>query len=319
MRVLLADDERLSRGLFGEWLGSWGYEVTPVSDGAEALAALSADPSLRLAIVDWVMPVLDGIDVCRVLRSRTREPHVYVILLTARDNKADVVQGLDAGADDYLVKPFDPLELEVRLRAGRRVIELQGQLIEARETLRLEAMRDALTGLLNRRALLERMQEELARAERRSTPVTSLMIDIDHFKRINDAFGRAVGDEVLREVGRRLRVVVRNYDVVGRLGGEEFLVLAPDCDVDRGLLMARRVTAALGQTPIATRAGAIALTVSIGVASTRQEPGRPEEIVRASDSALYRAKRAGRDRIEIAQRSDWEPAPVSSLHAMLGQ
>src|SRR4051794_28036827 len=164
MKILLADDEPIARTMLEHWLTGWGYEVVTVRDGEAALNALAADPTLRLAIIDWVMPKVDGIEVCRQIRSGPPEPYVYVVLLTAKDDKSDIIQGLDAGADDYLVKPCNPLELKVRLRAGRRVIDLQEQLVAARETLRFEAMHDSLTGLLNRGATLEQLDRELVRA-----------------------------------------------------------------------------------------------------------------------------------------------------------
>src|SRR5262245_57796911 len=181
MKILLADDEPIARTMLEHWLTGWGYSVVAVRDGEAALEALKADPEIRLAVVDWVMPKVDGLGVCRAIRSGPNEPYVYVVLLTARDNKADIVEGLDAGADDYLIKPCNPLELKVRLRAGRRVVELQEQLVSARESLRYEAMHDPLTSLLNRRALLEQLDKELLRAARRGGATAAIMGDLDHF------------------------------------------------------------------------------------------------------------------------------------------
>ncbi|HMJ10563.1 MAG TPA: diguanylate cyclase, partial [Polyangiaceae bacterium] len=225
MKILLADDEPIARTLLEHWLTGWGYQVTLARDGEAAWNALKTDPELRLAIVDWVMPKMDGTDVCRALRKGSQEPYVYVVLLTARDRKDDIVRGLDAGADDYLVKPCNPLELEVRLRAGRRVIELQEQLVRAREALRFEAMHDALTGLLNRRALLSLLDNERSRSSRTGNALSVIMGDLDRFKSINDSFGHATGDAVLREAGKRMKTSVRAYDSVGRIGGEEFMLI----------------------------------------------------------------------------------------------
>src|SRR6185295_5091796 len=187
MKILLADDEPIARTMLEHWLAGWGYEVTLARDGESALQALKDDPELRLLVVDWVMPKKDGIEVCKAIRSGPQEPYVYVVLLTAKDDKSDIIAGLDAGADDYLVKPCNPLELKVRLRAGRRVIELQEQLVSARETLRFEAMHDSLTQLLNRRATLEQLDRELVRAARRGAPLTVITADLDHFKAVNDS------------------------------------------------------------------------------------------------------------------------------------
>jgi len=241
MKILLADDEPIARTMLEHWLTGWGYEVVTVRDGEAALNALAADPDLRLAIIDWVMPKVDGIEVCRQIRGGPAEPYIYVVLLTAKDDKSDIIQGLDAGADDYLVKPCNPLELKVRLRAGRRVIELQEQLVAARETLRFEAMHDSLTQLLNRGATLEQLERELVRSARRNAPVTVVMADLDHFKAINDTFGHATGDVVLRECARRLKLGVRAYDSVGRLGGEEFIAVLPECEASVGLTVAQRL------------------------------------------------------------------------------
>ncbi len=306
MKILLADDEPIARTMLEHWLNGWGYQVVAVKDGEAALAAIKADPEIRLAVLDWVMPKLDGIGVCRAIRSGPPEPYVYVLLLTARDNKADIVEGLDAGADDYLVKPCNPLELKVRLRAGRRVVELQEQLVNARETLRYEAMHDSLTGLLNRRALLEHLDKELQRAARRGASVAVLMGDLDHFKVVNDSYGHSAGDAVLKEAARRMKACVRVYDSIGRLGGEEFLAVLPECSSAIAYSVAERLGNVLSQTPIGTFAGAVPVTMSIGVASTDQEPGASaDQLIRAADVALYRAKHLGRARAILAQTQDF--------------
>jgi diguanylate cyclase (GGDEF)-like protein len=313
MKILLADDEPIARTMLEHWLTGWGYVVTPVKDGEAALEALRADPEIRLAVVDWVMPKLDGITVCRKIRSGPSEPYIYLVLLTARDNKADIVAGLDAGADDYLIKPCNPLELKVRLRAGRRVVELQEQLVSARESLRFEAMHDSLTGLLNRRAILEQLDRELLRAARRGAPVAVALADVDHFKSINDAYGHSTGDAVLREVARRTKTCVRAYDSIGRFGGEEVLCVLPECGADVALGIAERIGVVLKQSPIPTPDSSVPITLCSGVASTEQLPGATaEQLMRAADVALTRAKRAGPSQCclatvqEFAQRRSGE-------------
>jgi two-component system cell cycle response regulator len=307
MKILLADDEPIARTMLEHWLAGWGYEVTLARDGESALQALKDDPELRLLVVDWVMPKKDGIEVCKAIRAGAQEPYVYVVLLTAKDDKSDIIAGLDAGADDYLVKPCNPLELKVRLRAGRRVIELQEQLVKARESLRFEAMHDSLTGLLNRGAVLEQLTKELVRASRRGAPVSVLMGDLDHFKSINDSHGHAAGDAVLRETSRRLKAGVRAYDSVGRLGGEEFIAVLPECDAKTGLSVAQRLCRALADTPTMNGGVAISQSISIGVASTDQfGSARADELIRAADCALYRAKHAGRSRALLAIEKEFE-------------
>jgi two-component system, cell cycle response regulator len=301
MKILLADDEPIARTMLEHWLVGWGYHVTLARDGESALQALKDDPEIRLLVVDWVMPKKDGIEVCKTIRSGPQEPYVYVVLLTAKDDKSDIIAGLDAGADDYLVKPCNPLELKVRLRAGRRVIELQEQLVKARESLRFEAMHDSLTGLLNRGAVLEQLTKEVVRAARRGAPVAVLMGDLDHFKSINDTHGHVAGDAVLREAARRLKAGVRAYDSVGRLGGEEFIAVLPECDAKTGLSVAQRLCRSLSDSPTTFGGTPIAQSISIGVAATDQYgAARAEELVRAADAALYRAKHAGRSRALLA-------------------
>jgi diguanylate cyclase (GGDEF)-like protein len=313
MKILLADDEPIARTMLEHWLAGWGYQVTLARDGESALQALKDDPELRLLVVDWVMPKKDGIEVCKAIRAGAQEPYVYIVLLTAKDDKSDIIAGLDAGADDYLVKPCNPLELKVRLRAGRRVIELQEQLVKARESLRFEAMHDSLTGLLNRGAVMEQLTKELLRASRRGAPVSVLMGDLDHFKGINDTYGHAAGDAVLREAARRLKAGVRAYDSVGRLGGEEFICVLPECDAKTGLSVAGRLCRSISDTPIQFAGNAIAHSISIGVASTDQYGSvHADELMRAADSALYRAKHAGRSRALLAIEKEFEPVRETS-------
>ncbi|HEY2407989.1 MAG TPA: diguanylate cyclase [Polyangiaceae bacterium] len=317
MKILLADDEPIARTMLEHWLTGWGYQVTCVRDGEAALNALASDQELRLAILDWVMPKRDGLEVCRQVRSSSVEPYVYVVLLTAKDDKSDIIQGLDAGADDYLVKPCNPLELKVRLRAGRRVIELQEQLVAARETLRFEAMHDSLTQLLNRRATLEQLERELVRSARRGSPLTVIMGDLDHFKAINDTYGHAIGDAVLRETARRLKLAVRAYDTVGRLGGEEFIAVLPDCDATVGQAVAARLCRQIGETLIATPSGAVPVTISIGVAASDQRAGTTgAELIRAADTALYKAKHAGRNQSMLATSADWQVESMADANGV---
>lgn len=306
MKILLADDEPIARTMLEHWLTGWGYEVTPVRDGQAALDSLRADAELRLAIIDWVMPKRDGIEVCRELRKGPQEPYVYVVLLTAKDDKADIISGLDAGADDYLVKPCNPLELKVRLRAGRRVLELQEQLVQAREALRLEAMNDALTSVLNQGPLMELLAKELSRAARSGTPVSVLTAALNEFVP-GDARAQDVAGAVLREMARRLESCVRAYDCVGRLRTDEFVVVLPACGASEGLLVAERVSRALSETPILTDAGPVAITTSIGVSSTDQfGASSGEALIRAATSAHRQSRDPRRSRCVLASAADFQ-------------
>lgn len=227
MRVLIADDDDVMRHILEASLTKWGYETVVARNGLEAWRILQANDAPRLAILDWIMPGMDGLEVCREIRKAEDTPYIYLLLLTAKHKREDVIAGMDAGADDYISKPFDPQELKVRLRAGRRILDLQAELVAARESLRYQATHDGLTGLLNRSAVLDTLRNELERANRQSIPLCLMLADFDHFKAINDTYGHTIGDAVLCEAARRMRSSIRTYDCVGRYGGEEFVFILP--------------------------------------------------------------------------------------------
>lgn len=298
VKVLIADDSLVMRRLLQATLESWGLDVTCASDGAEALEILQGETPPQLAILDWMMPVLTGPEVCRAVRDRATGPYTYLILLTSRNHREDIVEGMGAGADDYVVKPFDKHELEVRLRAGRRILDLQNQLMLAQEALREQATRDALTGCWNRRMILEILERETFRAGREKRNLGVVMLDIDHFKQINDTHGHAGGDETLREVSRRVMDVIRGYDSAGRIGGEEFLIVLPGCDELCALSHAERLRKIIADTPVVFDGADIRVTASFGASSV--QPGMsvaPGLLVRAADEGLYAAKRQGRNRV----------------------
>src|SRR5262245_24684564 len=188
-----------------------------------------------------MMPEMDGVEVCGKVRERTNSPYVYILLLSAKSQREDLVKGMESGADDYITKPFDANELKVRLRAGRRILDLQTQLMNAQEALRDQASRDPLTGIWNRTAIFDAVHRELVRADREGTQLAVVMMDIDHFKQLNDTHGHQAGDAVLREFTRRIAASLRPYDSVGRYGGEEFLVALPGCDQDSAVRHAERL------------------------------------------------------------------------------
>ncbi len=299
MRILVAEDDAVARRLLEVLLRKWGYEVRTVGSGTEALAVLLQTEPPPLAVLDWMMPEMDGIEVCRRVRERTGEPYIYVILLTSKGGRNDIIEGLEAGADDYLTKPFDQAELRVRLRAAERVLDLQAALIAARERLRDQATHDGLTGLWNRPAILEELGRELNRARRQGTVTTVVMADLDHFKRINDRHGHLGGDEVLRQVAARMRAAVRKYDSVGRYGGEEFLVLSPGCEAGPARGVAEGLRSQIAATPIAFRGEPINVTISMGVAVVPSREQDATLVIHAADQALYRAKANGRNRAEF--------------------
>lgn len=299
MRLLFAEDDRVSRRRLATVLRKWGYEVIEARDGNEAWGVLHAAEAPQLAILDWMMPGIDGSEVCRRLRQLRREPYIYVLLLTAKAQKEDVVAGLEAGADDYLTKPVDIRELQVRLRAGRRILELQKKLIVAREELRMQATRDALTGLWNRAAIFDLLRRETARAQRGGAPLSIAMADVDHFKRVNDLYGHLVGDVVLQEIARRVQAALRPYDEVGRYGGEELLLIFPQCNAQQAVQAAERLRRCVAATPIVTPEGKIVVTLSIGVASCGRSADA-QVLLHAADDALYRAKQQGRNCVVLS-------------------
>lgn len=298
MRILIADDDAVSRRLLQRTLERMGHEVLAVADGPQAVSALLHPEGPRMAIVDWMMPSADGPTVCRAVRARS-EAYVYIIMLTARDGRDDVVAGLDSGADDFLTKPFDADELRSRLRCGARVLALEEGLLKAQAELSVFATQDTLTGLWNRRRILEQVTSELLRARRDDKPVSVAMIDIDHFKKINDTHGHPVGDTVIREVANRLRAALRDYDAIGRFGGEEFMAVLPGCDEHAGILAATRVLQAVARTPVETAAGPLDVRVSIGVSCTDFTFTDADSLIQHADDALYRSKAGGRNRVSV--------------------
>lgn len=298
MKVLIADDSSVSRRLLEATLARWDYEVVPACDGAEAWELLEKPDGPTLAILDWVMPHYTGPEVCRLVRSGEREQYVYLILLTSKSQKEDLIEGMEAGADDYLVKPFDQHELKVRLRAGHRILDLQSELVAAREALRIQATRDALTGLWNRRAILDILTNEMRRAERDRSPVGIVLCDLDHFKRVNDTYGHAGGDSVLQTTAQRMAAGVRAYDAIGRYGGEEFLLVLPGCNDEATIHQADRLRVALASNAIPIRDGEFIVTASFGCTSwTPATRATIEAIIGVADDALYEAKRQGRNRL----------------------
>jgi two-component system cell cycle response regulator len=314
MRILAAEDNPVFQSMLRTMLTKWGYEVTVARDGTEAWQALQSENSPRLAILDWMMPGMDGPEVCRRIRAAAREPYIYILLLTARTESQDLVEGMDAGADDYLTKPFNAHELRVRLRAGRRILDLQEQLLQAREALREQATHDSLTGLFNRASILETLHNEISRAGRESQPLSLLIVDLDRFKQVNDTYGHLAGDAVLRESARRMKSAVRRYDAIGRYGGEEFLIVLPACDGDAARIQAERIREAVAGGTYNAAGQFLAVTCSIGVSCRkRPAPVDADSLVRESDMALYRAKDRGRNRVECCAPEDRHETPVPDL------
>jgi two-component system, cell cycle response regulator len=305
MRILIADDESVSRRMLRGLLSKWGYEVVSAEDGTAAWGHLKSPDAPRMALLDWMMPGLNGVDVCRELRRHRPDPYTYILLLTAKDAKEHVVEGLESGADDYLTKPFHPQELKARIRVGLRLLKLEDNLVEAREAMRFKATHDTLTGVWNRGAVLETLDREMNRSRREGNSLGVLIADLDHFKSVNDTYGHIAGDSVLREATKRMQSVVRPYDAVGRYGGEEFLILLPGCGRAETFEKAEQLRKAVNSQAIETKSGSLHVTVSLGAVATGDWPdGAANVILQMADAALYRAKETGRNRTAMASASD---------------
>ncbi|MDD2619837.1 MAG: diguanylate cyclase [Syntrophomonadaceae bacterium] len=301
MRVLIADDDQISRTVVKAQLSKWGYEVVEAIDGEQAWQVLQEEDSPRLVIIDWMMPGLDGLELCRRLRESGDKSYHYIILLTSRDSKDDTIGGLNAGADDYITKPYFAQELEVRLRAGARILNLQQSLEKALEVQRYQAQHDSLTGILNHREILKVLENELIRSERQRSSMAVIMGDLDHFKKVNDTYGHVTGDAVLIEVAERLRKSIRLYDTVGRYGGEEFLLVLPGCTKDEAVMIGHRILGSIASEPVQYQDYYIPVTISIGLAFNKTGAHTDlGEIVQAADTAMYQAKQNGRNRLELA-------------------
>jgi two-component system, cell cycle response regulator len=296
-RVLAADGERISSAVVSATLSEAGFGVDVVGDGLAAMEAVTTG-GYDILITDWALPRLDGLDLVTAVRERPELQDLYVIFVTARDRKSEVVQGFDAAADDYLTKPFDPRELIARVRSGTRILSLQRELEALNGTLSRLAMTDSLTGLPNRRAVLELLATESARMARGGPPSCVGILDIDSFKRANELQGgHRTGDAVLVEIARTLRAAARTADMVARLGGDEFVLLLHGCTLDESFPVCDRLRAAIESLRVPTVDGEVFTpTVSIGVAPL--EPGQaPIDALAAADEALFDAKRTGRNRV----------------------
>jgi diguanylate cyclase (GGDEF)-like protein len=316
MHLLIADDDSVSRMVLETVLRKFGHEVTSVLDGEQALNTLCQENAPRLAILDWMMPGLDGLDVCRRLRER-RGPYVYVILLTARSEREDMLAAFDGDVDDFLAKPFDMLELRARLQSGGRVIELQEHLLQAQDELRRIARHDYLTGVLSRRAVAECLQQEISRSNRGKTSLSILMLDLDGFKQVNDKYGHLEGDRVLSKTAQGIQAALRVQDAVGRFGGDEFLVVLPDCDAAAAIEVASRLRARVTRCIAELEGVRLEVSVSVGAATNYPDRVSADELVANADDALYRAKRMGRDgSIAFVHAKDHSPRGVDRTEAV---
>lgn len=295
IRILIAEDDKLCRTILEKNLSKWGYDIISTEDGNEAWKKIQEN-GIQIAILDWIMPKMDGVELCKRIRGKKWDEYIYLIMLTVRNNQSDIRKGFDAGVDDYITKPFDTHELRARLQTGKRIIDLQNQLLDSQKKLHEIATHDTLTRLINRYEILSVLTDEFHRSLRENKPLSTVMLDIDFFKKVNDSYGHDVGDEVLVEVASRLKGAVRRYDKVGRYGGDEFLAILPGCDLRNATKIAERLRRAVCMERIQTEAGQLYVTVSVGCASSETQSHKSiEYLIKFSDKAMYHAKNMGRN------------------------
>jgi diguanylate cyclase (GGDEF)-like protein len=300
MKILVADDDQVSLMMMRRMLVQTGYDVVTAQDGWTAVESILEENGPRLLLLDWMMPELSGPEVCKAIRTRSGQGYIYIVLLTAKDSKADLIAGLEAGADDYLTKPCHPEELRARLRTGQRVLRLEDGLVEARDEMHFRATHDALTSLLNRGAIMDALSTKLRESRAQRTGFSVLLCDVDHFKAINDTYGHPVGDQVLRELARRLQRTT-NAGAVGRFGGEEFLMVFDQCGAERLATSASEVCAIVRETPFQTSMGPLQVSISAGAlcVSPHDTISAPDQVLQRADLLLYQAKKEGRDRVVL--------------------
>ena len=303
--VLIADDSATSRKMLEYAVNGLGFQSICVADGRKAWKALSAPEGPAIALIDWVMPEMTGLELVSKLRAEMGSKILYLIMVTARSLQEEVIEGIKQGADDYIVKPFNRKELAVRIRAGARIVRLQRELVEANERLESLAKTDALTGFYNRLALRRVPPSQSSFPHALKSSIAFIMADLDHFKGVNDAHGHDAGDAVLRQFADRVKTLLRQGDAVFRMGGEEFLLIAPESDETVGRHIAERVCRTIGDTPFQLPDGTpISITCSLGVFA--EVAGLDEDHdrqIKKADQALYRAKENGRNRVEVEGES----------------
>ncbi len=297
MKILIVEDDFGSRRLVKLHLSAAGHEVVEAEDGQIAWELFQREP-FQMVITDWMMPNLDGRDLIRNIRSNSQKGYTYIIMLTAIDDKSQVVTGLESGADEYLTKPFDNKELIARVASGERILKLEEELTQAHHQMEILAMQDGLTGMFNRRAIEEYASAELDHARRKECPLSVILLDIDHFKSINDQYGHSIGDHTLRQLAEILTRNLRQYDRIGRWGGEEFIVILPDTKISEAIIVAERMRVATAETKMSLENGEYyAVQISLGVACASGPYPPLAKLVDAADQAMYQAKQAGRNRV----------------------
>lgn len=302
--IAIVDDDAAIRRLVRLFIGRAGFDTFECTTGEEARAALASQP-WDLAILDRRLPDIDGAVLCHELKSIAEFRTRYIIMLTGEADQEDKILGLELGADDYITKPFQYPELLARIRAGKRIVDLQKELVATNKRLELLSITDGLTKLYNHRYLQDELLRAFEESNRYQRPLSLAIIDLDFFKKVNDTDGHAIGDEVLKSVSKLFSESVRSSDLVARYGGEEFAVMMPETNLEDAVAFAEKIRALVEQTSLETQAGPRQVTVSIGVASVPHSRVRhAKELVVQADKALYRAKRNGRNQVQAENRRD---------------
>ncbi|NLO75267.1 MAG: diguanylate cyclase [Clostridia bacterium] len=295
MKILVAEDSRYYQRILQDTLSNWGYTVVLAKNGVQALERLKEKDGPKLAIIDWMMPEMNGLELCKKVRETLDNSYIYLIFLTDNSNKEDMIKGLEAGADDYITKPFNELELKFRLKNGERILNLENRIMQL-------ALTDPLTGLLNRRAFVDRLVSEIARYKRLGQPLSLIMVDLDNFKKCNDTYGHLVGDEVLKHVAKCFSQFLRKYDFIGRYGGEEFVICTPGVDASVAYTIAERLRKSIKHVNIQQEEGEplqLYITASFGICEFSDKIKDVYDLIKEADEALYQAKANGKDQVVI--------------------
>ena len=308
LSILIVEDDIVSLKILEKSLVKAGYRVVSAKNGREALDILTVN-FIPIVITDWMMPEMDGPELTRAIRERDFPGYIFIILVTARDSNDDIITGLEAGADDYMSKPFNKGELLARLKACRRILELESSLKSANEKIKILSINDPLTGIYNRGYMNERLPQEIARAKRYGHPLSLIMCDIDHFKMINDSYGHQAGDDILRKFVANLKNAIRyGIDWMVRYGGEEFLIVLPETRLTNAFQVAERLRALISRKIFTIHDKEIRVTASFGItgfeSATHNGNVSSEMLIGKADKCLYRAKKEGRNRVEGARLDD---------------
>ncbi|MCD6223935.1 MAG: diguanylate cyclase [Deltaproteobacteria bacterium] len=300
--ILIAEDNPVSGKMLEKILVQEGHEVIFAENGRIAMEKFNNE-FCPIIITDWMMPEMSGPELCKAIRAEEHHGYVYIVLVTANNDKQEIVTGLEAGADDYITKPYNHAELIARLNTGIRFLKLEASLKKANEEIRKLSVTDSLTGSYNRTFIAAQLPKELKRAIRYNRPLSVIFCDIDHFKKINDTFGHSAGDKVLKEFVRIISNSVRiKADWIGRYGGEEFLAVLPETDIHGACLLAERLRKKVEAMVLKTMGETISITASFGVAGlnheTAYEANAYEELISVADQYLYQAKNEGRNMVK---------------------